>query len=81
MQLLHVIPTSSVVCLHTFHPIEESSNPFEFPVLLARAYCLGVTAEVNVGILGIASFVCSTFAAVEKGCVRSRKHAASNAKK
>jgi hypothetical protein len=51
----------SFIGLHRSGPIEHSGNPLEISVFLSRTDLIRSTAEINIGIKRIATFICSSF--------------------
>lgn len=64
MKLGKVVPPTLVVSLDALNPVEESRDPLELLVFLAGADCLGVGAEINVGVSSLSTFVCRSLAEV-----------------
>ena len=63
-QPLHVVPPAGIVLLDAFHPVEHARDPLELLELGARAYRLGILAEVYFAVRGLPSLSGSTFAQV-----------------
>ena len=59
-----VIPPANIVALERFHPIEHTSNPFQFLVLLAGANGIGCLTEVNVRVSTVSSLVMSALSKI-----------------
>mmetsp|Transcript_13189 Transcript_13189/g.28473 ORF Transcript_13189/g.28473 Transcript_13189/m.28473 type:complete len:336 (+) Transcript_13189:198-1205(+) len=60
MQLVHIIPSTFVVTLEGFYPVEHAGDPFQFLVFSARAYYSRVLAKVDIGVSAVTTVVCST---------------------
>ncbi len=65
LQLSDVIPSTNIVALERFDPVEHARDPFQFLVLLAGTNGIGGLAEINVGIPAITALIARTLAKVE----------------